>query len=644
MPAALSPELATLVAAPPTAGRWRYEVKFDGYRILARVEPADVRLLTRNGNDWTGKLQPIAAALRSLALPPCWLDGEIVVLDARGASDFGALQRAFDGGAERIRYFVFDLPWCAGHDLRGVALEERRAVLERLLAGARAPIAWSRDVDADAGDLLRRACRLHLEGLIGKRLGSRYASGRTRDWIKLKCTLRQEFVIGGYTDPQGGRTGIGALLLGIHDDAGLLRYAGNVGTGFDTRTLADLRRRLDAIAAPQTPFHELPRSVRGHWAAPQLVAEVSFAEWTRDGKVRQAVFHGLRSDKPARAIGIERAAEPPRAPDPPELDAPPARRDASKRTPRSTREPNHRGPTPALPARLRITHPERVIDRSTGCTKQDIVDHYLRAAPRILPHLAGRPVALVRAPAGVQGQHFFQKHVGSLHIADIVELPVALDPGHPPLLEIASFTALISAAQMNVVEFHTWNATARNIEKPDRMTFDLDPGEGVAWPEMVEAARLTRTLLESLGLKPFLKTSGGKGLHVLVPLKPADGWDAVKDFSRSIVERLAQARPDRVVARSGARNRIGRIFVDYLRNGRGATTVAAWSARARPGLGVSVPCDWNELDGLEGGDHWTIASVHERLEAATDPRLGWAEARRGLGAARRALARAPPLA
>jgi bifunctional non-homologous end joining protein LigD len=326
-----------------------------------------------------------------------------------------------------------------------------------------------------------------------------------------------------------------------------------------------------------------------------------------------------------------------------ETDAPNA--DALPRPPEAAprRSPDRdTAARPALPARVRITHPERVIDSTTGCTKQDIVDHYLRAAPRILPHLAGRPVALVRAPAGVQGQHFFQKHVGSLHIADIVELPAALDPGHPPLLEIASFTALISAAQMNVVEFHTWNATARRIEKPDRLTFDLDPGEGVGWPEMIETARLTRTLLESLGLVPFVKTSGGKGLHVLVPIRPADGWDAVKAFARAVVERLAQARPDRVVARSGARNRVGRIFIDYLRNGRGATTVAAWSARARPGLGVSVPCGWDELDGLAGGDHWTIASVHDRLEADADPWLGWEDARRALGAARRALARAPP--
>jgi bifunctional non-homologous end joining protein LigD len=292
---------------------------------------------------------------------------------------------------------------------------------------------------------------------------------------------------------------------------------------------------------------------------------------------------------------------------------------------------------PPLPPSVRITHPERVIDPSTQRTKRDLVDHYLRVARRMLPHLARRPVALVRAPAGIQGQHFFQKHAGSLKIDDIRELPPALDPGHPPLIEIDSFTALISAAQMNVVEFHTWNATSRTIEKPDRMTFDLDPGEGVAWPQIAETARTTRALLDGLGLRSFLKTSGGKGLHIVVPLLPREGWDEVKDFSRAIVERLAAMAPDRIVAKSGASNRIGRVYVDYLRNGRGATTAAAYSARARPGLGVSVPCAWEELDTLRGGDHWTIANVHERLESDDDPWAAYDGARQTLAAARKAL-------
>ena len=666
LPDMLAPELATLVAEAPAGGGWSYEIKFDGYRVLARIDRGQVRLVTRNGNDWTAKLKGIAAEIDRLGMDSAWLDGEIVVLGEHGASDFAALQNAFDAGGAQIRYFVFDLPYYRGHDLRHVALGERRALLGGLLAEADGIVRFSQDFESDANEILRNACRLHLEGVIGKRIGSAYVGGRTRDWIKLKCTLRQEFVIGGYTEPQGSRTGLGALLLGIHDERGRLRYAGNVGTGFDVKTLGALRKQLAKIETKATPFVDKPREARGTWVAPKLVAEISFAEWTRDGKVRQAVFHGLRADKPPSAITREVAAPAPRGTTPEQkaaggsgdAAAEPSKAGAAARKSKSSRTParsaavdaavaqptasNARAeppPPPAMPPSVRVTHPERVIDPKSGHTKRDLVDYYLHAARRIQPHLQGRPVALVRAPAGVGGHLFFQKHSGSLHIDDLVELPAALDPGHPPLIEIDSFGTLISAAQMNVVEFHTWNATSRAIEKPDRMTFDLDPGEGVGWTAMVEAARLTRELLDEIGLRAFVKTSGGKGLHVVVPLAPREGWDDVKDFSREVVERLAMLAPDKLVAKSGPKNRVGKIFVDFLRNGRGATTAAAYSARARAGLGVSVPCDWDELDGLGGGDHWNIANVHERLEAAADPWAEYTRCRQALGAARKALRR-----
>ncbi|MEO6744192.1 MAG: DNA ligase D [Caldimonas sp.] len=668
LPDTLAPELATLVADVPAGDDWAYEIKFDGYRVLARIERGEVRLLTRNGNDWTAKLKGIAAEIDRLGMDSAWLDGEIVVLGEHGASDFAALQNAFDAGGAQIRYFAFDLPFYAGHDLRQVPLGERRALLGSLLADADGIVRFSQDFESDASEILRNACRLHLEGVIGKRLGSAYVAGRTRDWIKLKCTLRQEFVIGGYTEPQGSRTGLGALLLGIHDERGRLRYAGNVGTGFDVKTLGALRKQLTKLETKHAPFVEKPREARGTWVEPKLVAEISFSEWTRDGKVRHAVFHGLRSDRPPTAITRGVAAPAPRgsAPEQPAAGAnggsetTASKKGSASATAATTNTPaktakadiadkpaspkasttKARGKPPVLPASVKVTHPERVIDAKSGHTKRDLVDYYLHAARRIQPHLQGRPVALVRAPAGIGGHLFFQKHSGSLHIDDLVELPVALDPEHPPLVEIDSFTALISAAQMNVVEFHTWNALSRAIEKPDRMTFDLDPGDGVGWPAMVAAARLTRALLDEIGLRAFVKTSGGKGLHVVVPLAPREGWDDVKDFSREVVERLATLAPDQLVAKSGPKNRVGRIFVDYLRNGRGATTAAAYSARARAGLGVSIPCDWDELDGLTGGDHWTIANAHERLEAATDPWADYARCRQALGAARKALRRA----
>ncbi|MBE3088493.1 MAG: DNA ligase D [Chloroflexi bacterium] len=625
VPLTLSPQLATLVDRAPEEDDWIYEIKYDGYRILARIDKADVRLFTRNGHDWTAKLRGLAAALNRLKLSPGWLDGEIVVLGKNGTPDFGALQNAFDDArTEQIQYFVFDLPFYAGFDLREVGLSERRALLASLLRESSSEqIKFSEDFKAKGSDVLHDACRLGLEGVIGKRRDSAYVSRRSANWIKLKCTQRQEFVVVGYTEPQGTRTGIGALLLGTHDQAGKLRYAGRVGTGFDTNTLTGLKKQLSRLAVDKTPLFEKPRDAQGNWVKPKLVAEVSFAEWTNDGKVRQAVFHGLRTDKPATAITRESAA-----------DAP----DTAARARDGTPAPGKRKAAgPAEIGGVRITHPDRIIDPSTGLTKLDLVNYYAQVAKRILPHLVRRPVSLLRAPAGIQHQLFIQKHGDTLKIPGLKELDPAFDPEHPPLLEIDSLKALIGAAQMNVVEFHTWNATTRSIEKPDRMTFDLDPAEGLAWPLMLEAAQLVRTFLDELGLQSFLKTSGGKGLHVVVPLTPRDDWETVKEFSKQVVQHIATDVPARFVSKSGPRTRLGKVFIDYLRNGRGATTVAAFSARARPGMGVSMPCSWKELPSLTGGAQWTIVNAHERLEAGADPWAGYAKTRQTLTAAMRKL-------
>ncbi len=605
LPLMLAPMLTTLVDAPPRRGDWIYEVKFDGYRLLARVEGGDVRLYTRNGNDWTSRLKPLARALGEMRLPDCWLDGEIVVQNERGVPDFQALQNAFDtASTQDIVYYVFDLPYCAGHDLRPVPLRERRAVLKRLIEAHTQPrVRYSEDFDVPPEELLKTMCDLRMEGLIGKKADSTYVSRRSPAWVKLKCIQRQEFVIGGYTEPQGGRIGFGSLLLGLYDEAGKLRYVGNVGTGFDDRTLKALTAKLRELDTQEMPFAERPARGAGfaggkpHWVKPKLVAEIVFSEWTRDGRIRQAVFHGLRSDKPAKAITREKPM--------PLEDTKPKRA--------------------ALPAGLKVTNPERVIDPSTGITKLELVEYYARVAPLILPHLKGRPVSLVRAPDGIEGQKIFQKH--GAPIPGITHLDPKYDPDHDPLMEVANAKALLNAAQQNCIEFHTWNATTKAIEQPDRMTFDLDPGEGLKWPQMQEGAELLRVLLEELGLKSFLKTSGGKGLHVIVPVKPDLGWDEVKEISKRIVEHLARHIPQRFVAKSGPKNRVGRIFVDYLRNGRGATTVAAWSARARPGIGVSVPVAWDELPQLKSGDHWTIRTIDERL-GRDDPWAGYKAAGR----------------
>ena len=626
LPDQLAPQLATLVEhVPAEDGEWSYEIKFDGYRLLTRIDGKSIRLLTRNGHDWTEKLPALAKALSEIGMNSGWLDGEIVVLNAQGLPDFGALQNAFDhSSTASIVYYLFDLPFLNGLDLRQVALYKRRLLLAELLRDQnRAQIRFSSGFDEAPQNLLTSAQRLGLEGIMAKRKDSRYTSGRSSGWLKLKTRLRQEFVIGGYTEPKGSRTSLGALLLGVHDDTGKLIYAGSVGTGFDDTALRKLHARLKKIQTLRAPFSDLPPSVHGHWVQPQLLAEIEFSEWTRAGRIRHAVFQGLRSDKPAEQVVKETAM----------ATEPTARK---KRVSTNSMRSSSSSPCNSLRS-VRITHAERVIDPSTGFTKQNLVEFYASVAPLMLPHLKARPIALARAPTGIGGELFFQKHADASAIPGIKLLDPALDPGHAPLLEVSSAQALLSAAQFNAIEFHTWNATARYIGKPDRMTFDLDPGEGVGWAQVQEAAQLVRALLDELGLSCFLKTSGGKGLHIVVPLRRAASFDVVKDFSHAIVKHLASVIPQRFVAKSGPKNRIGKIFLDYLRKGFGATTVAAWSARARPGMGVSVPVEWEELASLTGGAHWTVSTVGGRLATGNHPWEAYESCRRCLGQAMKKL-------
>ena len=609
VPLKLAPQLATFAPHPPEFGEWIYEVKFDGYRLMTRLTGASVNCFTRNGHDWTTKVPQLAKSLAALGLSETWLDGEIVVLNSQGMPDFQLLQQAFEtrsktgasallapSAATAIVYYVFDMPFFQGFDLRELALTERRALLEKQLGKQKiGAIKFSAAFDAPSKQLLLSACNLGLEGLIGKRADSPYQSGRSMDWVKLKCGKRQAFLIGGYTDPKGARTGLGALLLGHYDDSGMLQYAGNVGSGFTEKALVELTRVLGKMAIAASPFSGNP-SISGspHWVKPTLLAEISFAEWTNTGRIRHGVFQGLLANKKNVALMPE----------------------APNKNPGAERPALAKTPDPArilLPASLHITHPERIIDVQSGATKLDLLKHYAAVAALMLVHLKGRPVSLVRAPTGTGGALFFQKHANPTEIPGIKLLSEALDPGHASLLEITSTVGLLSAAQMNTLEFHTWNGVAAAIDTPDRMIFDLDPGENVAWANMQEAALLLRTLLEALGLLPFIKTSGGKGLHVVVPLKKVHDWATVKGFSRAVVRHLAKTIPQKFVAKSGPKNRVGKIFVDYLRNGFGATTVSAWSARARPGLGVSVPIAWNELPALTSSAHWRINNIAERI-------------------------------
>jgi len=620
LPASLSPQLATRADTPPSDDAdWLYEIKFDGYRMLARIDGAParqaVKLFTRSGLDWTTRLKPLHQALLRMQLPSGWYDGEIVVPDEKGLPDFGALQWCFENGkTSDVVLHLFDLPYVDGHDLRAVPLQQRRQVLAGLLSAREADrVRFSASFDGTGADMLLSACRLGLEGVIAKRKNAAYRSARSTDWLKLKCGKRQAFVIGGYTEGKGSRAQLGALMLGVFDEQGGLRHVGNVGTGFSNSVLARLLRRVKPLARSTSPFTHRPgAAARAHWLEPTLVAEVTFADWTSQGHIRHAVFLGLREDKPAPSVAHE-------LPLPADAAAPVP--------PHSSPPVPAKAPTSSKPVRL--THAQRVIDASTGATKLDLYQHYQAVAALMMVHVKQRPVALLRAPQGIDGKTFFQKHLPS-KLPGIAQLDRSLSPGKPPLVAVNQGEGLLAAAQWNVIEFHTQNAVARGFEKPNRLVFDLDPGEGVGWDQVQEAALLTQAMLNQLGLRCFLKTSGGKGLHVVVPIRQQHDWDQAKGFAQAVVEHMSQTIPQRFVAKSGPKNRVGKIFVDYLRNGRGATTVSAWSARARPGMGVSVPVNWNELDALSGGDHWNIRNLPDRLSTGNAPWRDYTRAARSL--------------
>ena len=603
LPAKLEPQLATLSTGVPTNGDWTFEIKFDGYRLMTRIDKGVPRLITRGGHDWSSKMPTLRSELASLGLQASWLDGEIVALGPTGVPDFNALQNAFERAtASDIVYFVFDVPFFEGYDLRRVPLRERRQLLKTFLESKpTAHLRYSADFEAEPASILESARRLNIEGIVAKRADAPYVSARAETWLKLKAHLRQEFVIAGYTNREdlARAAEIGSLLLGVYDDDHQLVSVGSVGTGWNSSTAASLKQQLEKIEVAVPPFADASVPATGRWSRrapgserwvkPQLMAEVSFGQWTPNGQIRHATFVGLRADKPAKDVRRERSMQP-------------------------------AGAIPLRSAAIatKVSNPDRVIDTTTGLTKLDLVRYYESVADWMLPHLKGRPCSLVRGPAGISGELFFQKHADTLRIPELKELAPAVWPGHAPLLEVPSAKAIASAAQMNVIEFHTWNALAKNIGKPDRIVFDIDPGEGVPWTHVQQAATIMRSFLTDLTLQSWLKTSGGQGLPVVVPIAPRHDWAAVKGFSQAVVQHLARVVPARFVAKSGPSNRVGKIYVDYLRNNHGATTAAAYAARARPGLGVSMPVPWDALGSLKSGAQWSIAAAREHLSFHPD--------------------------
>lgn len=578
----LTPQLATLVDEVPAGDEWVHEIKFDGYRILCELDRGRVTLFSRNGKDWTRAFQSVADALKKLPVRRAILDGEVISTGGAG-SQFQNLQNILKGGAGQLAYYVFDLLSLDGEDYTRKPLHQRKAALAKLLGRKeRGIVRYTAHLDGDGERLFREACRTSLEGIISKRRDRPYHPGRNLDWVKVKCHQEQELVIGGFTEPRGTRRGFGALLLGVQDDDGL-RYAGKVGTGFTDASLRDLRRRLDRLRVSRSPFLDAPRARDAHYVRPELVAQVTFTEWTADGHLRHPSFKGLRADKSARAVIRERPQEVRTV-------------ETQAHLPRAARPTLSDGPTRV--AGIALSHPHKILYAEQRVTKLELAQYYEAVAELMLPHVENRPLMVVRCPDGQSRHCFYQKHEKS---------------GEEAMMRVDSVQGLVSLVQLGVLEVHTWGARHPRLEHPDLIVMDLDPGPGVPWSRVVEGARRLRAVFARFDLESFVKTTGGKGLHVVVPVTASRlGWDDFKTFTRKVAESLMRDEPERYTTNISKAKRAGKIFVDYLRNGRGATAVAPYSTRARPGAPVAMPVAWSRIARV-APDQYSLRDALETL-------------------------------
>ena len=637
LPEFIPPQLAMQAIAASNRDGWLHELKLDGYRIEARKDGGKVQLFTRSGLDWTHRMKEIAAEIGKLPAEQALFDGEVVVLSASGATSFADLQAAFREGAKHpLTYYIFDLLHLNGTNLRGAQLIERKRLLADLLA---APghsgdvLRFSEHIESKGEEVFKQACQLDAEGILSKRADSRYSSGRTADWIKIKCIHEQEFVIGGFTLPSNGIHGIGALLLGYFNDAGQLVYAGRTGTGFTQKSHKSIRDQLDSIRTRALPFADIPAVARrgAIWVKPELVAQVNFATWTADNLVRQAAFKGLREDKAAAEVRREVALP---ASDLPKADAQHQARAAKASRTRTEakqgapaveksvkRSKPDRPEESAEKAPVRLTHPDKVLDLESHLTKQQLADYYWAIAEHMLPQIANRPLSLVRCPEGSTQPCFFQKHTNHMLPPGVgtVDVPDKKTGKIEPYITLSTREALAGLAQMGVLEVHPWGSQNDDLEHPDRIIIDLDPDEEIPWPTLSQSAEGVRKLLKDLGLESFLKSTGGKGLHLVVPIVPQHDWNVVKQFAHAIALHLEKQEPSLYISKMSKAARKGRIYVDYLRNERGSTAVAAFSPRARAGAPVSVPLHWSELKAAER-PQFHVANFSEwKSRLAPDP-------------------------
>ncbi|MDF2513860.1 MAG: ligase [Herbinix sp.] len=577
-------QLAKLVKTIPEDEDWLYELKYDGYRILAFVEGNSARLITRNGNDYTKRFQGIATSLIDLAAGRAMiLDGEMVITDASGKTDFQALQNYVKNPkGQKLTYIVFDLLALDGEDLREKQLIDRKVILEALMQSAPKNLYYSRYVKGNGKQSFTVACEAGMEGIVGKKADSTYSGARNGDWIKLKCDKRQEFVVGGYTLSEKKTSGISSILLGIYEGEDLI-YAGRAGTGFSESEMKVLEKEFENIKRMDSPFKLVPKSRTNEkiiWLEPVQVAEIKFAEWTKENLLRQASFKGMRTDKDPKDIKREKEEE--------DTQAEPSAEEMEQLMETNANSITIEG--------VKISKPDKVLFENPEITKEDVVRYYAKISERMLPYVGQRVLSIVRCPKGISQNCFFKKHPGP-DSKGIVTIPVTNSDGETEeYFYIENVPGLVSEVQMGTLEFHTWGSRVDELEKPDVMVFDLDPDEGMELGRVREGVRDIKSILTELSLKSYLKTSGGKGYHVVVPLKPTVSWDVFHDFAKGVAEVMEQKWPDRYTSNVRKAKRKDKIFIDWIRNGRGATSIAPYSIRAREGAKVSMPISWEELD------------------------------------------------
>ncbi len=621
LPASIKPTLATLVDKVPAEKGWVFELKYDGVRLLSRCDGDEVRCISRNGIDWTHKIGPVVEALARMKLDGAWVDGELIVSDPNGRSDFSLLQHTMEQGRlEELQLCIFDLLYWQGKDMRDLPLSERKTRLDAAFAKlpATGPLRLADQMHSDSNELLARVCNQHLEGVVAKKIDSPYTGDRSKNWLKVKCHREQEFVVGGAAFLPGRGTGtFSSLLVGVKSGK-TLRYVGRVGGGFDAKERAAWHERSKKLAQKESPFANHPDKRSGenwHWMKPQLVIQVAFADWTHSGILRQPRYLGLRADRDPKTVVRE---EPMHTEEVVKEGKPVASKSKSKATKRSG------AASEEVPASLgRLTHPERVLFPHDGITKQQLAEYFAAVGERAMPHYQDRPLSILRNTHG--SKPFFQKHFLEKSSAGLRIVQIPNTDKDPDFVVCDSPEGLLHLAQVGAVELHSWGAVMPKPKQADRITFDLDPGAELDYPPIRDAALVIRKLMKDLGLESWVKTTGGKGLHVVVPLAaPRPDWETAKEFARSITLFMERLAPTMFTSKTGERNRKNKIFVDYLRNGFGATAVAAFSPRWRPGAGVSTPVAWEEIDEDIRGTHFNLHNVPGRVaKQRKDPWAGY---------------------